>query len=92
VTYGIMTCNCGASSVWEARCRACACEARDEVRDDGRREMLWLMAVGLEMTCYFAGCAEHSMSEIWHGWLRNKALRALADLGDTTAQDLLRGG
>jgi hypothetical protein len=60
--------------------------------EQGRRKMLWLMAVGLEMTCYLAGCAEHSMSEIWHGWLRNKALLTLASLGDTAAQEILGGG
>lgn len=59
---------------------------------NGRREMLWLMAIGLEMSCYLAQCSEHSMSEIWHGWLRDKALRALASLGDEQAAKLLKEG
>lgn len=46
----------------------------------GHRQMLWRMAIGLEVTCYLAQCAEHSLSEVWHGWLRDKALRALDDI------------
>lgn len=61
----------------------------EDIRAEGRREMLWLMAVGLEMSCYLAQCSEHSMSEIWHGWLRNKALQALADMGDERARSMV---
>ncbi len=61
-----------------------------EGREDGRREMLWLMAVGVEVERWRSQCSEDSFADLWYQWIRNTALRTLARLGDEQARETLR--
>jgi hypothetical protein len=62
----------------------------DDGRAEGRREMLWLMAVGAEVERWRSQCSEDSFADCWYQWIRDSALRAIADLGDETAREMLR--
>ncbi len=56
------------------------------------RRALWMVAIGCEWCCYQSQCTEHSLADVWYGWLRDKALRSLASLGDSDAQRVIGGG
>jgi hypothetical protein len=61
-------------------------------RARGRREMLWLMAVGCEVLIWQrSGTMSVSLVARHAGWQRDHALQALADLGDQQAALLLGG-
>lgn len=55
-------------------------------RKDGRREMLWLMAVGA--ACLYALTDDWEMAAVAHE-MRCYALGALVDAGDTRAREYM---
>lgn len=79
-----MRCTCGYDG---GACEACA----EDLRDDGRREMLWLMAVGAAWRDEQVHAHDGYVSAICAArTARTWALSALADLGDEQALELLR--
>jgi hypothetical protein len=60
----------------------------DDGRAEGRREMLWLMAVGLAWNAEFIEMSLVSAYTL--GVVAGAVVRTLADLGDETAREMLR--
>lgn len=73
---------CGVHSLMAAEYESC--------RSAGRREMLWLTAVAACWGCWFSVWDWHPDAMIALHDVSMAALRALADMGDERARELLR--
>ena len=56
------------------------------------RRALWMVAIGCEWVRSQSECMEHSLADVWYAWMRDKALRALSQLGDEDARRMIGGG
>jgi hypothetical protein len=65
--------------------------AYDDGREQGRRGMLWLTAIGATWNCWFFYWDWHPDAMIASHDTAMACLQALADLGDERAREMLRG-
>lgn len=84
-----MRCMCSAYLT----CALCEGNRDKRLRAEGRREMLWLTAIGAACDEALEGCSDgmSTVLGIAYGNVSTQAIRALADLGDDNARRMLGG-